>query len=131
MLGVAVVQIIARNVFETGLLWGDDLVRMAVLWLTMVGGVIAAGEGKHISIDVFKRLATPAVQRWVHPIVCIATSAICFALAYVSIDFVWWDYVDGTIGVGAIPAWLFEAIIPVCAFLMGTRYLVRAFGDPE
>ena len=55
MLGTAVFQILARNVFETGLLWGDDLVRMAVLWITMVGGVIAARERKHISINLFER----------------------------------------------------------------------------
>ena len=127
MLGVAVVQIVARNAFGTGLLWGDDLVRMAVLWITMVGGVIAAREGKHISIDVVKRFASPKMTKFIDPFVCIITAAICFVVGYVSIDFVRWDFIDGTVGVGAVPAWVFESIIPIAAFFMGVRYVLSAF----
>lgn len=127
MLGVAIFQIAARNVFETGLMWGDDLVRMSVLWITMVGGVIAARERKHISIDILRRFSSDSVRRWIDPTICLVTAAICFTLAYVSVEFVKWDFIDETVGVGGVPAWLFESIIPIGAFLMGLRYVLVAF----
>ena len=37
MVLVATYQVIARNFFDTGLLWGDALVRVLVLWVALVG----------------------------------------------------------------------------------------------
>ena len=41
MLLVACAQVVARNFFGTGFLWGEELVRMAVLWTTMIGALAA------------------------------------------------------------------------------------------
>ena len=40
LLLVAVTQIILRNVFGAGLLWADPAMRIALLWLAMVGGLV-------------------------------------------------------------------------------------------
>ena len=37
MILVAAYQVIARNFFDTGILWGDGMVRVLVLWVTFVG----------------------------------------------------------------------------------------------
>ena len=129
MLLVAAMQVIARE-FGLGFYWGDDLVRMAVLWVTMVGAVVAIGDSKHIRIDLIDRLFSNTVRRLAWVISCLMTAVICAVFGYFSLDMVGWDYVDGTPGVGQAPAWIFETVIPGSAFLMTLRFTLQAFTKP-
>lgn len=127
MLGVAVLQVVARNVFSYGFAVGDELVRMSVLWLTMVGAVVATRDRKHISIDVIERFLPIRINRLRLRVADLLTAAICAAIGYFAIDFIGWEIVDRTPGVGQVPAWIFELIIPICAFWMSLRYFFRSF----
>ena len=127
LLLVAVAQIIARNVFSGGILWGDDLVRMGVLWITMVGGMVATGEDGHIRIDLVQRVANDFWIRITRTVTNIGASAICLLVAYASVKFVHWEFLDARPGVGAIPAWIFVSMIPFAMFVMGVRYLIQVF----
>ena len=129
MLLVAAMQVIARE-FGLGFYWGDDLVRMAVLWVTMVGAVVAIGDSKHIRIDLIDRLFSEVTRRVAWVISCMGTAVICAVFGYYSLDMVGWDYVDGTPGVGQAPAWIFETVIPGSAFLMTCRFTLQAFTKP-
>lgn len=130
MLGVAVFQVVSRNLFDAGFAVGDELVRMAVLWLTMVGSMVAAREKKHIRIDILERFLPMKAKQWVSRIVDFLTGSICLAIAYYSIDFIKWEMVDQTVGVGSIPAWILELIIPIAALVMAIRYYLHIFVDP-
>ena len=55
MILLAAYQVIARNFFDTGLLWGDALVRVLVLWVTFIGATIASRNDEHIRIDLLTR----------------------------------------------------------------------------
>ena len=125
MLLVAVLQVIAREV-GFGFYWGDELVRMSVLWVTMVGAVVAVGDSKHIRIDLVERFLSPVAKRAVTTIVNLLTAIICLLFGYFSIDMIGWDYVDQVPGVGRVPAWIFELVIPVSAFLMSFRFGLQA-----
>ena len=130
MLLMAVLQVVTRQ-FGFGLYWGDELVRMAVLWVTMVGAVVAVGDGKHIRIDLVERFVSSNVQRYIHLVISLLTATVCLVFGIYSLDLIRWDYLDGTSGVGDIPAWVFETIIPVSAFLMALRFGFQAFRVPE
>ena len=54
----AVTQIILRNFFSTGFVWGDDLLRHGVLWISFLGAARATLERKHIRIDILPRILT-------------------------------------------------------------------------
>ena len=126
MLGVAVFQIVVRNAFSTGIIWGEDLIQVAVLWLTMVGGAVAAGADSHIRIDLVSRFAGPVVQAVAARLTALFTAVLCAALGWYSIELIRWDFVDGSPGVGAVPAWICEMIIPAAAAVMALRYLRHA-----
>ena len=126
MIGVAVFQIVARNAFGTGLVWGEDLVHVAVLWITMLGATAAAGDDSHIRIDVVSRFASPKVCSLATRVTAIFTAVLCAALGWYSIEFIRWDFLDGTPGFGAVPAWVCETIIPVAAAVMAIRYVGHA-----
>ena len=52
---LAFLQIFLRNVFTTGLAWGDLVLRNLVLWIGFIGATLATREGKHINIDILSR----------------------------------------------------------------------------
>ena len=128
MLLVAAGQVVAREL-GFGFYWGDDLVRMSVLWVTMVGAVVAIGDNKHIRIDLIDRFLSGALLKCIRMVAYLLTACVCGAFGYFSFDMIGWDYVDRTPGVGTVPAWIFELVIPVSAFLMMFRFAVQAFKD--
>lgn len=126
MLGIAVYQIVARNAFGAGVVWGEEFIQVAVLWLTMVGGAVASGADSHIRIDIVSRFGGPALQAVAARATALFTACVCAALGWFSIEFIRWDFIDGTPGVGAVPAWVCETIIPAAAAVMALRYVRHA-----
>ena len=131
MIGVAVYQVLVRNLFGTGIVWGDELVRVSVLWVTMIGAASAAATDSHIRIDIVSRFASETMNRVANRITSAFTALVCGLLGWYSVRFIHWDYLDNTIGFGAVPAWVCELIIPVAAAVMALRYLVRAVTGGE
>ncbi|MDE0690909.1 MAG: TRAP transporter small permease [Gammaproteobacteria bacterium] len=131
MIGVAVYQVLARNLFGTGIVWGDELVRVSVLWVTMIGAASAAATDSHIRIDIVSRFASERMNGVASRITSAFTALVCGLLGWYSVRFIHWDYLDDTIGFGAVPAWVCELIIPVAAGVMALRYLVRAVTGGE
>ena len=123
MIGVAVYQVGARNLFGTGLTWGDGMVRVSLLWVTMIGAM-AAGPHGHIRVDVIGRFVSERIARRLARITNLFTAALCFALAWYSVTLILYDYADATRGFGAVPAWICELVIPIAASVMGARYLI-------
>ena len=127
MIGVAVYQVAARNLAGTGLVWGDEMVRVAVLWITMVGASAAAKTDSHIRIDVVSRFTTPRVRDIADRLTSLFTAVVCLALAWYSKTMIEWDYIDGTVGFGPVPAWICELVIPITAGIIAIRYGIRVF----
>ena len=125
MIGVAVYQVVARNLFGTGLIWGDSMVRVALLWVTMIGAM-AAGPDGHIRVDVVGRFVSERIARRLARVTNVFASVLCFALAWYSLTLIHYDYADATPGFGVVPAWVCELVIPVASSVMGVRYLIAA-----
>lgn len=126
MVGVATYQIVARNLFGTGLVWGSDLVHVGMLWATMIGAVAAARGDRHISIDLVARFGGPRLQRFAARVTALFAAVLCGMLAWHSIAVVKVDFQDGTPGVAVVPAWVCESIIPLAGAIMSVSYLLRA-----
>ena len=52
MILLAAAQIFYRNLFDSGISWGDALVRILVLWVGLFGAMAASRKGDHIKIDL-------------------------------------------------------------------------------
>ena len=52
LLGLALLQIVARNLFDSGVADADTLTRYLVLYVTFFGAAVAVERNKHIRIDV-------------------------------------------------------------------------------
>ena len=124
IIGMAVTQIILRNLFGSGIIWGDVLVRILVLWIAMTGAMIASRKGDHISIDVLTRFLPSGVGRLIAGIIAILTAGVCLVAAYYSYSFVAGEYAFGGKAFASVPVWVCAAIIPVGFTVIGLRYLI-------
>lgn len=124
MILIAAGQILLRNVFDMGLVWGDQALRVLVLWLGLVGAVVGSRENKHINMDVLLRFFAEPAKAASRGIVGLFTVGVCGVMAYHGARFVYLDYQAGIAAVGKVPVWILELIIPIGFGLMALRYLV-------
>ncbi len=124
MIVLASAQILLRELGLGSLFWGDEAVRLMVLWIAMVAGVAAAREDRHISIDVLSRFLPPRGQAFAALLVDLFTVAVCLTLAWYGSIMVRFALEDGDSMLGAVPAWMLQAIVPAAFLLMAWRYLV-------
>ena len=88
MIGMTVFQIFLRNLFGTGIIWGDPLVRVLVLWIGLLGAMVASRKGEHINIDIISRYLPERIKEGVNCATDIFTALVCAAAAYYSFWFV-------------------------------------------
>ncbi len=130
MMLLAVWQVVARNFFDTGLLWGDALVRVLVLWGAMVGAMVASRKDEHIRIDIVSRFANERLKPWLQRFACAFTCVVLSAFTWFSFRFVRFEYADEVIAFASVPAWACEAILPIGAGVMSLRYLLHVVEPP-
>ena len=126
MILLAAYQVIARNFFDTGILWGDSLVRVLVLWVTFIGATIASRNDEHIRIDLLTRFTGERSSLWLDRFRSLFTAFIAGVFTWYSYEFVRLDYEDGIIAFASAPAWICELVMPIGAALICLRYLIRA-----
>ena len=122
----AVTQILLRNFLHAGIPWGDSLVRILVLWLGLIGAMIASRNHRHIKIDILSRHLNPMNQTRLRRFTDVITSAVCFIVAWYAFSFVMIEYQDGMTAFESVPVWVTQIIIPYAFFTMAVRYLLSA-----
>ena len=124
MILLAAAQIVLRNFLESGFSWADEALRLMVLWVAMLGAVAASRENRHIAIDVLARILPPAPRAWAAIVVHAFTSAVAFVVAWYSWEFVAESREYHDLLLDELPAWWFQAILPVGFLLIGYRYAI-------
>lgn len=126
MIVVAFLQIVLRNVFFTGLSWGDPVVRYMVLWVGFIGASIATKEGRHINIDVFSRFVPGLGNILIQGIGYSFSSFVCGILTFAALKFIRNEAQIGGITFLGIPAWVPGLIIPSALGIMTMRFGLRS-----
>lgn len=126
MIVLAFLQIVSRNVFDSGFLWIDPTLRVLVLWLGLVGATVATRDNRHIRIDLIHSLFEKNTHRVIQSAVELFSAAVCLVIGWYGLQWIRWDYEDGTIAFAGIPAWMLEVIVPAAFTLIGVRYLVKS-----
>ncbi len=130
MIGLAAYQVIARNFFDTGLLWGDSFVRVLVLWVTFVGAMVASRQDEHIRMDLLARYLNPARRAVLVRFRSLFAAVIAGLFTYFSAEFVLLDYDDGITAFAKVPAWVCELIMPVGGAVICLRYVLHTISPP-
>lgn len=122
MILLAAGQIVARNFFGFGFVWGDELLRMLVLWIAVAGAVAASRVDRHINIAILDRFLSPKLNNRVKSVVDLFTAGVCVLVTWHSIKFVRASYQYEDVLLGHIPAWLLQLVLPIGFALIAWRY---------
>lgn len=126
MVILAFLQVALRNLFSTGIPWGDILLRQIVLWLGFLGGTLATSKERHIHIDAFAHFMSPRVKAAVRIFTNLFGAVVCLILAQAAVRFVQSEIEANTMMFKQIPVWYAEVIIPFGFGLHAIHFLIRS-----
>ena len=135
MIGLAAWQIIARNVFDTAIIWGDPLLRTLVLWVGFLGAVAAARDDRQINVDVISRFTGEPWTSRFRVVTDFFTASVSGFLAWQAYRFVKDALTYEEIAFSSVPLWLTASVLPLAFGLLCIRYVLltgfhlrRSFG---
>ena len=128
MIALAFGQIVLREVFETGFVWADELIKLMVLWLAMIGAVAASRDDRHIRIDVLSQILPDGVIKYSRVLVDVFAAAVSAVIAWHA-----WRYLQLEIEFEDqvlidTPAWIAHVVVPVAFALISYRFACLAAG---
>jgi TRAP-type C4-dicarboxylate transport system permease small subunit len=126
---LAPLQIALRAVFGTGIAWIDPLLRVLVLWLGLLGALVASRDGRLINIDVMSRVLPPRPRAAAGALTSLFTAAVSGVVAYHAARFVASELRFGSVAFSGLPAWVLESVLPVAFGAIALRYLLRFARD--
>ena len=126
MIILATSQIFLRNFWSTGIDWIDPSLRILVLWIGLMGAMIATRKLNHINIDVVSRLVPMIGKRIIATTTNLFSAIICSVISYHAARFVLMEYEDNTYAFNEVPAWVCEIIIPIGFGVMALRFFAIA-----
>ena len=127
MIGVSVFQIINRQLLDGSfsLSWADELVKIIVLWLAMVGSIAAARENKHIRIDLITHVFSGPIVAWAKVIVDVFATVVCAVIGWHAYRLIREEMSWGDTVFTDVPLWLLHTIVPLAFLLISYQFLVR------
>lgn len=128
MLLLSVGQIVAREVFESGLFWSGEVVRLMVLWLAMIGAVAACREDRHIRVDAISHMLSERVVGIARMLVDTFAAVVCGVLAWHAWRYLQLEMEFAETVLGDVPAWAAHAIVPIAFALLSYRFAVAVLG---
>lgn len=127
MLGLALLQVVLRNLFGFSLTWVEPLTRSGLLWLALLGAMVGTRRNNHIRIDLTTRLLPERlfipVNRLVSLVAGLCLAVICWHTGRLVID----EYHWGTSTIAGVREWVFQLIMPIGFGVMSWRFLVQAW----
>ncbi len=120
-------QIAARWLFSGGSPAVDAAMPSLVLWIALLGAMIAARERKHLAIDALSRWWRGGTARGVAATTELAAAATCATIAWHAARLVLDERAAGTIAFASVPAWAIQAAMPVAFAVIAGRLLRDAW----
>lgn len=125
MVLLSFLQLVLRNFFDYGILWGDTFLRHLVLWVGFIGASLATRDEKHINIDLLGRITPKKYLPYLRIVIDLMTMLVCIFLARAGYVFLRYEIEANTILFNNVPAWYFQLIIPLGFALIGFRFLLK------
>jgi TRAP-type C4-dicarboxylate transport system permease small subunit len=136
MVVLALLQLLLRWTGLQGISWADIQLRQLLLWLALLGGVLAAAENRHIRIDAIEHYLSGKMKFIIQRLVSTIAAACSGFLGYLSFSFIISEknadvMLDSLFFGTTTPIWIVELIIPISFWLMALYLLVPVKEMPE
>jgi C4-dicarboxylate transporter DctQ subunit len=126
MILLAGYDILARTLFGGGVSWIPPLLRVMVLWIGLLGALLATRSREHISIDLINRLGGPVLKKVSSVMTLIFASVVSGIVAWHSGKYVQMALEFGDMAFADVPAWPLQLIIPISFGLMALRFGIQS-----
>ena len=91
------------------------------LWLSFLGGLLAAGEGKHLTLSTAEAIGKVSLRKAARLFSSSVAAAVCAVLAYSAYGVVAADFTQGDVLPIGLPAWVSESVMPLALALIAVR----------
>ena len=123
---LTLVQVFARYVFNSPLLWSEELARLLLVWVVFLGGAVVCWDGRHLNVDTFFSRTPPKLRYFLR-----VTNALIALFFLVVLAWSSWPLIEleWIINMGSIPISMSFVRIPalVGGVLMIIFILLRWF----
>jgi TRAP-type C4-dicarboxylate transport system permease small subunit len=126
MIAIAGTQIVLRNLFDSAILWADPLLRVAVLWVGMIGAMVATRFDKQITIDAVSRFVPEHWKFRLRVVTDLFTAAVSAVVAWSAFRLMMGDRAEAGMAIAFVPVWVCESVLPVAFAAISLRYLLFA-----
>jgi TRAP-type C4-dicarboxylate transport system permease small subunit len=126
MILLSTAQILLRNLFDSGISWGDPALRLMVLWVALLGAMVATRDNNHININILSYFLSEKNQARVQRVTDLFASIVCGLIAWHATSLVIMEKQDSTIAFASFPTWMGESIIPIGFGVIALRFLLSS-----
>jgi len=121
-----IIETIFRSIGIVGITGSTDYVRHLTLWIGFTGAMIAAREGKHLSLHGGTNVLPHKAKRIIKISTASITIAVSGSLAMAGLRFVLAEYASPTRVAGWMPQWIAVIIMPIGFASISLRFLLRS-----
>ena len=123
--------VFTRYVIRQPLVWTDELATILLLWLAMLGAVVAYRRAEHIRLSVVLRRCSPARRAVLEAIGYVVTAIFVLELMPASITFFKQEQTDPTPALNLPHSYVVLAVIVGLALILVLALLRLSEGDPQ
>ena len=132
MIALSVTQIVLRNVFESGWIWIDPLLRALVLWLAFLGAIAATAKGRHIAIDALSRILPANLREPLARLLAFISAVVCLALANGAWEYLRLELEFRAEAFAGLETWQVQSILLFGFWMLAYRFaVIVVHGLPE
>jgi len=105
-----------------GFNWGDAFLRQLVLWLAVLGAVMATREDRHINVEIASKFLPKKWGIGVRVFTDAFTTVVCALISYAGFNLVRSEIGSDSMAFANVPAWIMELIIPIGFGIIALRF---------
>jgi TRAP-type C4-dicarboxylate transport system permease small subunit len=109
--------------------WAEPLVRLLVLWVSLVGASLVTGENRHIKIDLLSALLPPRLLPYRELLLSTACAVITGFILNSSISYVRMEATFGGELFAGLPSWIGQIILPIGFSVIFVRFILKAVDE--
>lgn len=126
MVCLSVYNVISRYVFNSALLWADEIAVFAMIALAWLGAVVCGWRSAEIRMEILTSLLPSGAQRWITILQQLVIAVLCAWVAWQALPYITRAYAIGMRSdASGFPVWLIHAVIPFSLVLVALIAALR------
>ncbi len=123
---LAFINVVARYLFSTSLVWAGELTTYLFIWMTLFGASYGFEVGMHMSFNALVRAFPPKICKFLSIISRLIILFFLIMLTYLGVKLVKFDYMTGQVSIDLqIPFWIIYLVVPITMATASWRVFIK------